>query len=34
MVDTEIEFHIRNIDSIDDHLYEIDSLYVRPEAGK
>ncbi len=34
MIDTEIEFYIRTRYSIDDMLYEVDSFFVKPEAGK
>ncbi|CAD8201878.1 unnamed protein product [Paramecium octaurelia] len=34
MIDTEIDFIIRDRDSIDDLLYEIDSSFVRVECGK
>mgnify|MGYP001808113660 CR=1 FL=1 len=34
MIDTEIDFIIRDRDSIDDILYEIDSSFVRVECGK
>ena len=34
MVDTEIEFIVRDKDSLADYLYEVDSLYVRLEAAK
>ena len=34
MIDTEIEFFIRDRESIDEFLYEIDSSFVRIESGK
>lgn len=34
MIDTEIEFYIRDRDNIDEFLYEIDSSFVRVESGK
>lgn len=34
MVDTEIEFILRDKDNLSDFLYEVDSLYVRIEAAK
>ena len=34
MIDTEIEFFIRDRFSIEEFLYEVDSAYVRIEAGR
>jgi len=34
MIDTEIEFFIRDRRSIEEFLYEVDSAYVRLDAGK
>jgi hypothetical protein len=34
MIDTEIEFFIRDRDSIVEFLFEADSAYIKIEAGK
>jgi hypothetical protein len=34
MIDTEIEFLVRDRKSVEEFLYEVDSAYVRIEAGK
>ena len=34
MVDTEIEFYVRDKNYIAEFLYEVDSAYVRLDAGR
>lgn len=33
MIDTENEFYVRNRDTIEDFLYEVESSFVRKEAA-
>ena len=34
LLDTETEFFIRDLENLDDFLYELDSIYVNPESAR